>query len=311
MKQVVVVVVALFGLVACGRLDNQYLPPQQARGRSPAPSGGQYQAPGPYQGNQANQVPILRLDNNPNAGDGSYNYAYETADGISAQEEGALRGEAQQAQGGYSYTSPEGEQISVQYVADENGFQPQGSHLPTPPPIPDAILKSIEQNQAAAARGEYQEGQYDEQQYGAAPQQQYGAPQQQYGAPQQFGGAQQQFGGAQQQYNAPAAPQQQYGAPQGSQFRAGASQFRPSGGSQFGAGAGSQFRPSGGSQFGAGGLLNSGQAWFPVWSRCRFPIQAKRRFPVWSRWGFSIQAKRWFPVQGFFGWFSSRWTRRL
>lgn len=37
----------------------------------------------------------------------------------------------------YSYYSPEGELISVTYTADENGFQPQGDHLPTPPPIPE------------------------------------------------------------------------------------------------------------------------------------------------------------------------------
>lgn len=44
------------------------------------------------------------------------------------------------ARGSYSYVSPEGETISVTYVADdEGGFQPVGSHLPTPPPIPGKI----------------------------------------------------------------------------------------------------------------------------------------------------------------------------
>ncbi|KAH8400964.1 hypothetical protein KR009_002187, partial [Drosophila setifemur] len=37
------------------------------------------------------------------------------------------------AQGSYSYMSPEGP-ISITYIADENGFQPVGAHLPTPPP---------------------------------------------------------------------------------------------------------------------------------------------------------------------------------
>ncbi|XP_018563932.1 pupal cuticle protein 20-like [Anoplophora glabripennis] len=227
MKQILLVT-ALFGIAACGHRDSQYLPPNQ-RGSSGQYSGagtsaaGQYSASGAgghYSTPAANQVPILRLDNNPNAGDGSYSYAYETADGIAAQEEGSLRGEAQLAHGSYSYTSPEGEQVSIQYTADENGFQPQGSHLPTPPPIPEAILKSIEFNQAEASRGgnQYNEPQ---QQYGApAPQQQYGAPavpQQQYGAPTapQFKAPQasQYKSPAASQYRAPFQPQPQYGAP--------------------------------------------------------------------------------------------------
>lgn len=89
--------------------------------------------------------PPFRLDNNPNQGDGSYSYAYETGNGIAAQERGFLKGigpeGAQEADGSFSYTAPDGQRISLQYVADENGFRPVGSHLPTPPPIPDAILR--------------------------------------------------------------------------------------------------------------------------------------------------------------------------
>lgn len=73
--------------------------------------------------------------------DGSYQYVYETSNGIAAQESGVG---GQYASGGYSYYSPEGQLIQLSYNADENGFQPQGAHLPTPPPIPDAILRSLE-----------------------------------------------------------------------------------------------------------------------------------------------------------------------
>ncbi|XP_065361790.1 pupal cuticle protein Edg-78E-like [Calliphora vicina] len=72
---------------------------------------------------------------------GNYNYDYATSNGISAGEQGTG---GQVANGGYSYYSPEGEFVQVSYVANEDGFQPSGSHLPTPPPIPHYILKSLE-----------------------------------------------------------------------------------------------------------------------------------------------------------------------
>lgn len=73
--------------------------------------------------------------------DGSYSYSYETSNGISGQEQGVG---GQFARGSNSYTAPNGEVVQTAYIADENGYQPQGSHLPTPPPIPDAILRSLE-----------------------------------------------------------------------------------------------------------------------------------------------------------------------
>lgn len=76
-------------------------------------------------------------------------FRYETENGITGQEEGKLynRGtdaEALRASGYYTYTGPDNVVYTVNYKADENGFQPEGAHLPTPPPIPDAIARSLE-----------------------------------------------------------------------------------------------------------------------------------------------------------------------
>nr|CAI5839461.1 unnamed protein product [Callosobruchus analis] len=90
---------------------------------------------------------ILRLDSDISP-DGSYQWAYETENGIAAQEQGRPRQIGPEApivaQGSFSYTAADGTPIQLSYVADENGFQPQGAHLPTPPPIPDAIKKSLD-----------------------------------------------------------------------------------------------------------------------------------------------------------------------
>lgn len=47
--------------------------------------------------------------------------------------------------GSWSYTAPDGTVFSLSYIADENGFQPVAQHLPTPPPIPQQILESLQQ----------------------------------------------------------------------------------------------------------------------------------------------------------------------
>lgn len=73
--------------------------------------------------------------------DGSYNFQFETSNGIAQQESGVG---GQYASGQSAYYSPEGQLIQLSYLADANGFQPQGSHLPTPPPIPYQIARALE-----------------------------------------------------------------------------------------------------------------------------------------------------------------------
>ncbi|XP_075167449.1 larval cuticle protein 2-like [Haematobia irritans] len=70
-----------------------------------------------------------------------FDYLLDTTNTIHQQASGDDHGNIH---GSYEYVSPEGEHIKVSYVADEHGYQPDSALLPTPPPIPDAILKGLE-----------------------------------------------------------------------------------------------------------------------------------------------------------------------
>ncbi|XP_050299977.1 endocuticle structural glycoprotein SgAbd-3-like [Anthonomus grandis grandis] len=80
--------------------------------------------------------------------DGSYEYSFQSPDGTYQEHHGGLKNlspyPGNTASGSYSWIDPEGYQHEVHYVADENGFQPQSADLPTPPPIPEAILRSLQ-----------------------------------------------------------------------------------------------------------------------------------------------------------------------
>ncbi|XP_045526222.1 cuticle protein 3-like [Pieris brassicae] len=98
--------------------------------------------------NAGSQAEILRFENEIN--EEGFHYAYETSDGTKAEQNGrVLPGSTPeegsiQVSGSYSYIGDDGQTYSVSYIADENGFQPSGDHLPTPPPIPEAIFKSLQ-----------------------------------------------------------------------------------------------------------------------------------------------------------------------
>ncbi|CAH1372968.1 unnamed protein product [Tenebrio molitor] len=141
-------------LASAGRLENTYLPPKSFGAVSRAPIFASVQSRQPSSFVSSAQIPILKLQNDNN-GDGTYRFSFETANHIVQQETGHLKSaDSSTVQGSYSYTAPDGQTYTVNYVADENGYRADGAHLPTPPPISEVILKSLQQNAVEeAARG--------------------------------------------------------------------------------------------------------------------------------------------------------------
>ncbi|KAH8396656.1 hypothetical protein KR215_002072, partial [Drosophila sulfurigaster] len=91
------------------------------------------------------EADVLRLDSEVNPE--SFKYGYEFSNSIKAQQQGDLKNDKEWVvTGEASHTSPEGEQVSIQYVADANGYQVISANppLPTPPPIPEAIQRSLD-----------------------------------------------------------------------------------------------------------------------------------------------------------------------
>ncbi|XP_017110092.1 larval cuticle protein LCP-22 [Drosophila bipectinata] len=95
-------------------------------------------------------IPIIKY-NKEQSEDGSYKTEYETGNSIVHEETGFLKDFETNPNGvlvqhgQYSYQSPEGTLVNVQYTADENGFRAIGDHIPTPPAIPEEIQKGLDQ----------------------------------------------------------------------------------------------------------------------------------------------------------------------
>merc|ERR1712127_1123496 len=93
---------------------------------------------------------ILKQSQNHDTEKQVYSFSYETENGISVSESGVQKqigAKADEAgtfsQGKYSYPE-EGKTYTVTWVADENGFQATGDHLPTPPPLPEHVVKLLQ-----------------------------------------------------------------------------------------------------------------------------------------------------------------------
>ncbi|KAH8366137.1 hypothetical protein KR093_009512, partial [Drosophila rubida] len=81
----------------------------------------------------APDVEIVRSDSD--VGPENFNYAFETSDGTKAEAQGELHNqgtenEAIEVRGSYQFVGPDGVTYLVTYTAGENGFQPEGAHLP-------------------------------------------------------------------------------------------------------------------------------------------------------------------------------------
>ncbi|XP_055387553.1 adhesive plaque matrix protein-like [Condylostylus longicornis] len=110
------------------------------------------QAPQQQQQQQQHAAPIEIISKSEDTlPDGSFNSSYESSDGTRVENHGYFKriqvpqyedanGKVVEAHeedvfvqtGSYSYYDPEGNVIQLQYIADENGFQPTGDHLPKP-----------------------------------------------------------------------------------------------------------------------------------------------------------------------------------
>merc|ERR1711980_8444 len=87
---------------------------------------------------------------------GKYSYNFEAANGIKMSEQGEQKhfgdkleeGYGSVARGSYSYEL-EGVTYTINWVADENGFQPTGAHLPVAPPMPEYVVQMLAELRAA------------------------------------------------------------------------------------------------------------------------------------------------------------------
>ncbi|XP_017010529.1 endocuticle structural protein SgAbd-6 [Drosophila takahashii] len=83
---------------------------------------------------QNDAVEVLEYESE-NTGLGGYKFSYKLSDGTSRTEEGTVNNagtenESISIRGSVSWVAPDGQTYTINFVADENGFQPQGDHLP-------------------------------------------------------------------------------------------------------------------------------------------------------------------------------------
>ncbi|XP_046836779.1 flexible cuticle protein 12-like [Vespa crabro] len=83
------------------------------------------------------EVVLVKETPSDNIGLGNYNYGYELSNGQHHEESGQLtnvgtENEAVAVRGSFGWVDPvTNQRYTISYVADENGFHPQGEHIPS------------------------------------------------------------------------------------------------------------------------------------------------------------------------------------
>ncbi|XP_004524507.1 endocuticle structural protein SgAbd-6 [Ceratitis capitata] len=84
----------------------------------------------------APQAPVEILEQEvDNIGINGYKFSYKLSDGTTRTEEAVLNNagtenESLSVRGSVSWVAPDGQTYTINFVADENGFQPEGAHIP-------------------------------------------------------------------------------------------------------------------------------------------------------------------------------------
>eukprot|EP00095_Tigriopus_kingsejongensis_P001248 maker-scaffold850_size89018-snap-gene-0.26 protein:Tk01248 transcript:maker-scaffold850_size89018-snap-gene-0.26-mRNA-1 annotation:"GI12693" len=118
----------------------------------------------------AQPIAIVRsVYNAPSAESQNYDFSFETENGIQQEASGEMKlidnAEVMVMRGSYTYIDAEGQDVTVSWVADENGYRAESAILPIAPEIPfpeqaEAVAAQIrfaqqEEQQAAASSNSY------------------------------------------------------------------------------------------------------------------------------------------------------------
>ncbi|XP_031626297.1 cuticle protein AMP1A-like [Contarinia nasturtii] len=167
-----IVLVAFAAVANCALLPHQAHHGAFAKTFAPKPT---YHN-GPVQSGPDASAQVLRSDSTVNTD--SFQYAYETSNGIQGQEQGQLKQigpeSAIVSQGQFAWTAPDGTPIQISFIADENGYQPTGSILPVGPPTPAHVLRLVEYLKTHAPQQQESFGAHVQPSFGARVQPSFG-----------------------------------------------------------------------------------------------------------------------------------------